>query len=259
MNQLTVLGGSRAGVGTGQGCSSYLVEIDGTSIVLDMGPNTLQQLRKHIDYRQIDAIVISHLHMDHILDLFALKFMLSYNPVKAGRKLPLYLPPGGLAFFAQAAALFATRDDDVATYFSGVFDMAEYDPEAPLTIGEVTITFTPTAHLIPCWAMRVHPQDGDDLVFTADTGTNVDLAPFAESAAVIIADSAAAPNAPAKVKGGVHYDAAAAADMANRAGTTHLVLSHQWEELDPLANAAIAREHFGGRVSIASPGLTVTW
>lgn len=259
MNQLTVLGGSAAGVGTGTGCSAYLVTVNDTNVVLDLGPNTIQQLRKHIDYRTLDAIVISHLHLDHILDLFALRFVLSYNPVKADRKIPLYLPPNGLAFFSRAADLFATDSDDVGEYFSAVFDMQEYDPAQSITVGDITISFAPTVHIIPCWAMRVHPSEGDDLIYTADTGTDANLDSFIAGAAVVVADSAAAPDAPEFVKQGIHYDAAAAATLARDAGANHLVLTHQWEEADPMNNAAIAREIFLGRISIASPGLTVTW
>ncbi len=259
MNQLTVLGGSAAGVGTGMGCSAYLITVNNTNVVLDLGPDTIQQLRKHVDYRTLDAIVISHLHLDHILDVFALRFMLSYNPVKADRKIPLYLPPNGLEFLGRAAQLFATSGDDVDEYFSAVFDMQEYDPAGTVTIGDITISFAPTVHIIPCWAMRVHPNEGDDLVYTADTGTDADLDAFVAGAAVVVADSAAAADAPDFVKAGIHYDAAAAATLARDAGANHLVLTHQWEEADPTANAALAREVFAGRISIAAPGLTVTW
>lgn len=259
MNQLTVLGGSAAGVGTGMGCSGYLVTANETNVVLDLGPDTIQELRKHVDYRTLDGIVISHLHLDHILDLFALRFMLSYNPVKAERKIPLYLPPNGLDFFNKAAELFATTGDNVSEYFSAVFEMQEFDPAGSLTIGDITISFAATVHIIPCWAMRIHPVDGSDLVYTADTGTDADLDAFVADAAVIIADSAAAPTAPEFVIQGIHYDAAGAANLAHRAGAQHLVLSHMWEESDPAKNAAIARETYQGRISIASPGLTVTW
>jgi len=216
-------------------------------------------LRKHTNFRTLDAIVISHLHLDHVLDLFALRFMLAYNPVKANRKIPLYLPPNGLAFMAKAAELFATDSDDINTYFSDVFEMAEYDPSGTLTIGDVQLRFSPTVHIIPCWSIRVQPPDGDPLFYTADTGSDGDLGEISAGAAVIIADSAAGPNAPEEVKRTVHYDAVAAAKLASHAGCQHLVLSHQWEENDPAQNAAIAREHFQGRISIATPGLTVTW
>ena len=259
MNKLTVLGGSAAGVGTGAGCSGYLVQVNDTNVVLDLGPDTIQELRKHVDYRALDGIVVSHLHLDHVLDLFALRFMLAYNPVKANRKIPLYLPPNGLAFFFKAAELFATADDDIGQYFAAHFEMQEFDPAESLVIRDISITFAPTVHLIPCWAMRIHTPDGPDLVYTADTGTDADLNNFAANAAVIVADSAAAASAPAFVKAGIHYDAAAAAQLASNAGALHLVLTHQWEELDPAANAAVARETFLGRISIAAPGLTVTW
>lgn len=259
MNQLTVLGGSAAGVGTGQGCSGYLLGIDGTTIVLDLGPSTLIELRKHTDFRKLDGIVISHLHMDHVLDLFILRFMLNYNPVKPERKIPLYLPPDGMAFMAKAAHLWATKDDDVDSYFSDVFEMSEYDPGQSISIGEATVSFAPTVHIIPCWAMRIHPADGDDLVYTADTGSDADLDAFVKNAAVIVGDSAAAKNAPEEVKRTIHCDAAALSTMAAQADVQHLVLSHQWEELDPMENAAIAREIFQGRISIGQPGLTVTW
>lgn len=259
MNQLTVLGGSAAGIGTGQGCSGYLLQIDGSNIVLDMGPSTLIELRKHVDYRQLNAIVISHLHMDHVLDLFILRFMLSYNPVKAERKIPLFLPPGGLAFMAKAADLWATDASEVDTYFDAVFDMQEYDPERQLTIRSAEISFTPTAHPVPCWAMRVRTENSDDLVYTADTGTDADLTEFAKGAAILIADSASGPDTPDAAKQGVHFDAAAAAQLAHDADVHHLMLSHQWEELDPIRNTTIARETFQSRISIATPGVTVSW
>lgn len=259
MNKLTVLGGSAAGISTGQGCSGYLVQIDDTSIVLDLGPSTLIELRKHVNYRTLDGIVISHLHMDHVLDLFILRFMLSYNPVKPDGKIPLFLPPGGLDFMQKAASLWATADDDEAEYFSAVFEMQEYDPAGPLTIGAAQITFAPTVHPVPCWAMRVHPANGDDLLYTADTGTAVDLTGFADGCAVMITDSASVASAPEEMKANVHMDARAAAELAQAAGVKHLVLSHQWEELDPMSNAAVAREVFRGRLTVAIPGLTVTW
>ncbi|MCA9834154.1 MAG: MBL fold metallo-hydrolase [Thermomicrobiales bacterium] len=259
MKSVTILGGSSAGVGTGQGCSSYLVTIDDTHIVLDMGPDTLQELRKHVDFRKLDAIIISHLHMDHILDLFALRFTLTYNPIKAERKTPLYLPPGGLAFFAQAAALFTTKNDNVQSYFSDVYELAEYDPTREVIVGTTRITFAPTVHVVPCWAIRMHPADGDDFVYTADAGTDSDLDAFVDGAALVVADSAAAPDASEATKRGVHFDAAAAAELANHAGATHLVLTHQWEENDPDRNAVIAARHFDGEIDTAKPGLEVTW
>lgn len=259
MKKLTVLGGSAAGVGTGQGCSGYLVQTESTALVLDLGPGTAIELRKHADFRTLDAIVISHLHMDHVLDIFALRFALAYNPVKPEKRIPLYLPPGGLEFMERAVALWKTSNDD-DTYFTAVYDMAEYDPDDMLRIGDFTLRFAPTAHLIPCWAIRVEANDGsDDLFYGADSGIDGDLDGIAEGAAVVIAEAAAPPHADPDVIRHMHYTPQQAAQLAERAGARNLVLTHIWEEHDPEKQAEAAREHFTGRMSIAVPGLTLTW
>lgn len=259
MKQLTVLGGSAAGVGTGQGCSGYLVRTDTTNLVLDLGPGTLLELRKHTDFRTLDAIVISHLHMDHVLDLFALRFALAYNPVQPPKPVPLYLPPDGLAFMQKAAALWAQPGEE-EDYFSAVFDMSEYDSDSELTVGGFTLRFAPTAHIVPCWAMRIMSRDGsDDLFYGADSGTDADLDEIAKGAAIVIAEAAMPPDSDPEQIGSLHYTPQQAAQLAERAGARNLVLTHIWEELDPMKQAEAARAHFTGRMTIAAPGVTLTW
>lgn len=87
--RLTVLGGSAAGPNPGQGCSGDLVQSGPTGVVLDPGPGTLPELQKHVDYREIDAVVLTHLHADHWLDVVAPRFALTYNPIPARRTVPL--------------------------------------------------------------------------------------------------------------------------------------------------------------------------
>lgn len=257
--RLTILGGSAAGVGTGQGCSGYLLETDTTRVVLDLGPDTLLELRKHTDFRSLDGIVISHLHMDHILDVFALRFALSYNPERPNRPTPLHLPPGGLEFMQQAAALFVTGDDDPAGYFD-VYDMGEYDPDEPLVIGDLTLTFHPTAHAIPCWAMRVRANDDSgDLLYTADTGSDTDFSEFAHDASVVLAEAAAPPGADQARIHALHLTPEQAAGIARDAGATQLVLTHMWEEHGPDTMIEAARSVFDGRITIATPGVSLSW
>ncbi len=93
--RLTILGGSAASPNTGMGGSGLLVESGRTRLVLDLGPGTLQELRRHTDFRTLDAVVISHMHVDHVLDLLSLRHALAYNPIPAPVPVPVYLPPGG--------------------------------------------------------------------------------------------------------------------------------------------------------------------
>ena len=260
MTSLTVLGGSAASTSTGQGCAGFLVTSKETRIVLDLGPGTLLELRKHADFRRLDAVLLSHLHVDHMLDVFALRFALAYNPVKANRKVPLWLPPGGLAFFKRAAELLSSGEDS-ATYFSKVFELGEYDPEGHLEIGDLMLSFHPTVHYIPCWAIRVRPTSGGDgdLVYTADYGPSSGLEGFAHGVRVLLSEATSPEPAIEDRSLSGHVTASEAADLANAMSATTLVLTHMYEENDPEAFWRTAAKRFPRDVLVAKPGLVVEW
>ncbi|MDQ4099747.1 MAG: MBL fold metallo-hydrolase [Chloroflexota bacterium] len=256
--RLTVLGGSAAGVGTGQGCSGYYVEYAGTRIVLDLGPATLLELRKHTDFRTLDGVVISHLHLDHILDLFAMRFALTYNPQPPSRRTPLWLPPGGRTMLAGVASLFAAPGE-LDTIFSNQFEVAEFDPDQALCIGDVRLSFAPTVHYVPCWAIRVTGGESGDLVYTADTGPAADLAGICRGAEVLIAEATllTPDDEPWDSRG--HLTADEAAELAKSADAQTLVLTHIWEEMEPQRLMDRAAQIFPGRLERAQPGLTLRW
>jgi len=256
--KLTVLGGSAAGPNTGQGCSGYLVETSATRLVLDLGPGTLPELRRHADFRALDAVVVSHLHLDHTLDLGALRFALSYNPVKPRRPTPLWLPPGGRSFLDRFAATFAEPGKD-AEFFASVFAIDEYDPGRTLRIGDTELTFAPTVHYVPCWAIRVSDGAEGDLVYTADTGPAADLRGFVDGAAVVVAEGNWLEPSPEPFEERGHLTAAEAAELAGRAGAGTLVLTHLWEERGFEAYRAQAAATFPGRLELARPGLWIAW
>ena len=256
--RLTTLGGASAGPGRRQGCSGYLVDTAGTRIVLDLGPETLAELRQHAEIADLDAIVISHMHVDHMLDLFALWWGWIHNPKPLPRLLPLWLPPGGVDALLTTAMTLA-GPDDVAQLSTKVFDLREYDPDETLTIGDATVQFTPTRHYIPCWAVRVSGNDGHSLVYTADNGDAAGLMPFVSGADVLVAEASlpAPPSDPNAYRG--VSTAAEVATLARDTGVETLVLTHIWPEHDAEVSRAQARSVFNGRIEIARPGVTVEW
>lgn len=259
MSSLTVLGGAAASVNTGQGCAGFLITSDKTKIVLDLGPGTLLELRKHADFRTLDALVLSHLHIDHMLDIFALRFALSYNPLKPTQKLPLWLPPGGLDYFGRVADVFAGGDDP-ATYFSNVFDLGEYDPDGHLEVGGLTLSFHPTVHYIPCWAIRVRPANRQgDLVYTADYGPSSGLEGFAHGAAILLSEATSPEPAIEDRALSGHVTVSEAASLANAVDASTLVLTHMHEENDPEVFHDRAANIFTRDLLIAKPGLVVQW
>jgi ribonuclease BN (tRNA processing enzyme) len=255
---VTVLGGSAASVGTGQGCAGYLVAMNGSNLVLDLGPGTLQELRKHTDFRALDAVVISHLHVDHMLDVVAMRFTLAYNPVKPAALVPLWLPPGGIALLQRLGEAF-DFEGDASTFFSRVFDVREYDPDQPLAIGGSTLTFAPTVHWVPCWAMRVHPaDDSGDLFYSADTGPAADLAALAAGCTVVIAEATTPLDQKTDGFRG-HLAIDEAATLAARAGARTFVATHMFEENDPDEAVRAARDIFDGEIVRAFPGTVISW
>src|SRR3954469_7376412 len=87
--RLTVLGKSPSWQDAGGACSGYLLQEEETSVLLDCGNGVFGKLRQHIDYVDVDAVVISHLHADHFLDLVPYSYALSYAP----RQQPVPIPP----------------------------------------------------------------------------------------------------------------------------------------------------------------------
>jgi ribonuclease BN (tRNA processing enzyme) len=257
--KLTILGGSAAGVNPGQGASGYLVETDRSSLVLDLGPATLPELRRHVDYRRLDAVVVSHLHLDHVLDLLALRFLLAYNPIPRPDRLPLWLPPGGLAFLERAAAAFAQPGKEL-DFFPSVFAVREYDPSGNLIIGDAVIQFAPTVHYVPCWAARVQERNGSRaLLYTADTGPAANLRELGSGAEVAIVEATLleADDAPYEERG--HLTAREAGELAAALGVRTLVLTHMWHELGRDRYQAAAAARFAGRLVMAEPGVQVEW
>jgi ribonuclease BN (tRNA processing enzyme) len=254
---LTVLGGSAASPNAGMGCAGLLVQTDRTRLVLDLGPGTLHELRRHTDFRTLDAVIVSHMHVDHVLDLLALRHALAYNPLPAPAPVPIWLPPGGAEHLVQATAPFDACD--APGRFAATVTVAEYDPVRPLTIGDAVVTFAPAVHYIPAWVIRVQAAAGTALGYTGDTGPAAALPEFFARVHVLVAEATLLePGArPTHERGSL--TAAEAGHLAVAAGAEILVLTHMWEELGLGAYHAQAAAVFPGQIEMASPGLTLSW
>lgn len=255
--QLTVLGGSAASPNTGMGCAGLLVQCGSTRVVLDLGPGTLQELRQHADFRTLNAVIISHMHVDHVLDLLALRHALAYNPISPPGPVPVWLPPGGIGFLAQATAPFDACDEPGR--FAATVEVAEYDPAQPLRIGNLVVRFAPAVHYIPAWAMRVDAEGEGGLGYTGDTGPSAELAGFFAGVRVLVAEATLleAGDGPIGERGSL--TAGEAGELAAQAGAERLVLTHMWEERGFTACHEQAAAVFAGRIDLARPGLTVRW
>jgi ribonuclease BN (tRNA processing enzyme) len=195
--------------------------------------------------------------LDHFLDILALRCALAYNPVAADRRIPLWLPPGGLELLHRLAHA-VTGDPDPEEFLS-VFEVNQYDPDVSLTLSELQFQFHPTVHYIPCWAVRVSNGVDGDLFYTADTGPAANLAVAATGSQVIVAEGTARESSQDPYESRGHLTPAEAGVLARDAGANLLVLSHLWVEDDPFRALDEASRMFAGAVELAMPGLHVGW
>ena len=255
MVKVIALGGSSANVNPGQGCSGYLIDGDGARVVLDLGPGTLIELLRHTEIGALDAIVITHMHIDHMLDLIALWWGWMHHPIPLERSLPLWLPPGGSGSLRHTLSTLG-RPDQVERFFGGVCSVNEYDPDSPLRIAGAVITFKPTSHFIPCWAVRCE-LGAARVVYTADNGPAGNLLELARGADLLIAESMSRIGSFQESEYRGTSTPLEAARLAQEAGAKRLMLTHFSLPQDAEIGRKQAAEIFSGPIEVAVPGFTV--
>jgi len=230
-----------------------LIEFPGTAIVADFGSGAFSNLISRRTVREIDALVISHMHADHFIDLIPLRYALKYGDERREQKLPLYLPPGGEALLRAMTAAFHPETD--ADFLGSVFDVRCFDPERGLRIGNVDVRFSPTTHYIPTFAMRFE-MDGASVTYSADTAPDERVIALASGTDVFVCEATLAPAAENETPRG-HVSAREAAAMAASAGVERLVLSHYPATLDLATMERTARSAFAGSLTIADDGTSL--
>jgi ribonuclease BN (tRNA processing enzyme) len=246
--RITVLGKSPAWQDVDGACSGYLVEGGGQRVLLDCGPGVFAKLRTVMAYEAIDAIVITHLHADHILDLVPFASGLRYRPWPGEAPRPrLIAPPGAREAFASVCAGAGMSADHLEL----AFDLTVYDPADTLTLGELRVRFQPVPHYIPANAVEL-AEGGARFVFGADSGPSEALCAFAAGADLLLLEATLPEPEPPDDRG--HLTAFEAGEHAARAGARHLVLTHFTAELGAEWVCAEAARAFDGRVSAAHEG-----
>lgn len=255
--ELTCLGGAAAWPNPGQGCSSFLVRSGQTTILLDAGPNTLLELRKHVDFHAVDAIVISHCHSDHILDLIPYRYGLVYGPAQPAKRIPVWLPPGGMTVLHNIARALSGQGENTEGFWDGVFILNEYDPDIRLEVSSVGLRFTRTAHPAVCYAMRIESVGGKTLTYTADTGTIESVLDLARGSDILISEATMPEDHEHPGTESGHLKPSEAGILASEASVGALVLSHLWSERPDTEVLEAAGRSFSGKTVIAKPGLVV--
>lgn len=249
--RLTVLGSSAVRPNPGAACSGYLLEAGDTRLLIDCGSGVLAQLLRHLELADLTAVLISHAHPDHCLDLVNIRQALAHAP---GRRrssaLPVYAGPGVVEVLVRLAAAFgdpsAGEPDPAAAFWRELIRFETFDPDRLLAFGDLSVRFAPSRHYVPCWAMRFE-HAGRVLAFSADTGPSEAVTALARGADLVLAESTLV-RRNGSADGWGHMAADEAGRLAREAGAGRLLLTHFFAE-DAPALVAAARA--------AEPGLSV--
>lgn len=220
--------------------SAYIVEKEGFTLVVDMGSGALSKLQSYKKIMDIDAVILSHYHHDHVADIGVLQYarLVQFYVTGAEDILPIY-------GHTEDETGFESLTHD---YTKGI----GYDPNEELNIGPFSITFLKTNHGVPCFGMRI--TDGESvLIYTADTSYKEEWIEFAAYADVMITDCNFYADQDGTAAG--HMTSKEGAIIAQQANVTKLILSHLPQYGDHEQLIKEAEQYFDGRIQLACEGL----
>ena len=185
--RMTVVGCSGSYPGPDSPASCYLLEADDDAgrtwrVVMDMGSGALGALHRYADPLSIDAVVLSHLHADHCLDLCGYYVMRKYYPTGPAPKIPVYGPSGTADRMARA------YDLPLDPGMHQEFDFITWAPGEPIRVGPFTIQALSVDHPVEAYGLRVS-AGGKLLAYTGDTGQCAQLAAVARGADILLAEA----------------------------------------------------------------------
>ena len=226
--RLTVVGCAGSYPGPDSAASCYLVAApDGaggtTRVVLDLGSGALGPLQRHLDPRDLDAVLLSHLHADHCLDLMGLYVLQRHHPDgRSGRRVPVWGPSGTAARLARGYDLVDPEG------MADELDVQQWQVGEPLRIGALVVTVHAVRHPVEAYGIRVAwtGPDGRErvLAYSGDTDTCAGLDAVAAGADLFLCEAAfveGRDDAP-----GIHLTGLRAGPVDTAAGVGRLQLTH---------------------------------
>lgn len=242
--RLTVLGCAGSFPGPESACSAYLVEADGFCLLIDFGSGSLSALQRYAGLHAIDAILLTHLHCDHMLDACSYVVVRRYAPDGPYPPLPVYAPSGAPDRIAAAYSADAGPVDDVYTFYG-------LQPGS-FPIGPFGVTVEQVNHPVETYGVRLEWQ-GRTLAYSSDSAPCDALLRLAHGADLFLCEASyldGVDNPP-----GLHMTGGEAGEIAAKAGSVRLLLTHlvtAWGSEAMTYEAAASA--FAGPVEIVRPG-----
>lgn len=251
-SRLVVLGSSGAWPEAGRACSGFLLEHDGFRVVLDLGYGTLPRLLDALGSSAgdgLDAVIVTHAHADHAIDLHGL-FRARWFGHREAERLPLYSP-------AAVPDQVRTLEGKDAAAVDRVFDWHPL-PAGDYDVGPFRLGSWPLPHFVINAGVRL-AAPGLTVAYTGDTGPDPALADIGRDADLYIIEATdrdqqpSTPSAP----DGLQLRSRDAGSAAADADARRLLLTHFWPGNDRDRSRAAAAATFDGEILLADEGMTI--
>jgi ribonuclease BN (tRNA processing enzyme) len=245
---ITVLGAGAAFPRAGGACSGFLVRGGGATVWVDAGNGTFSRLQQVASWRDVDAMIVTHAHADHIADIVPLMYAIGFDDHPPDEPLPIYAPADVPARLSSLVGGETSK-----ALFKKVFTFRPLVGD--LEINGLSVRPFRTEHPIESFGLRLI-ADGKSVVYTSDTAFFPELVAHCRDADLLITEATYVGDVQAD--SGVHMWARESGKLAADAGVKSLVLTHVWATLDPAQAEAEAREAYAGPVEAAVEGKTYT-
>lgn len=229
--KITVLGNNGPFPGAGGACSGYLLQGDGKNVLIDCGNGVLANLQRYIGLLDLDAIVLTHLHSDHISDMMVLRYAIQIKKARGqtDKVIDAYAPQ-------EPADEYARLD------IKGVFNIVPVSENLELQIGNLKFDFKGMRHPYKCFAVSVQ-EVGKRFVFSGDTSWTENIIDFSRNADLLMLDAGLL-SEDKKSDDVPHLTARECGIVARDAGAKKLLLTHFWPEYDKQKLLSEALESF---------------
>ncbi|HBT20372.1 MAG TPA: MBL fold metallo-hydrolase [Peptococcaceae bacterium] len=229
-----------------QACSGYLLSAGGKNILLDLGHGAFGKLVNVFNYLQLDAVFISHLHMDHCADLSCLRHAIlgcrRLGKIDDNWKLPLFIPKEPQQMF------------EIFSDYNDVFEITPIDSFLSgqnIKMGSAALDFLSVEHPIPTYGIKVlDEEEGKKFVYSSDTAYMEELVDFAKEADIFLCEASLLERDSQYIDKG-HLTSKLAGKLAEEAQVRKLILTHFWPEYNLKDLTAEAEETFTGQLETA--------
>lgn len=247
--RLTTLGTAAAGVPrSGDSGSGHLLEHGNTRLLIDAGGGVLGALVAKAPLETLSGVFLSHLHNDHVADLYPIALWARFSR----RKLPLFGPVGTRTLLYRWFSLFSSDPDP----YVQALDITELEDWKAYSLGELRFQACPVEHNVACFALRVE-AGGKRFVYSGDTRAGALIEEAAQDADLFLCEATFQDllegREPEKTRDH-HLTAREAGLLGKKARAKRLVLTHLKHDLDRELSRKQAEEGYGAPVEVAEPG-----